>query len=238
MLSIPYRGPRTYRRFGNKTRKPVEQVKYPTDLVFAAACAAQRHNGDYLKEDVVKYDEINNTVEVQVVCNKKLIREFLDGRRNISDIDREQGLKVRAHYQGLTFKILQEKHISDFDRVALNLAEGETVEGFYALAIAASLPSCYERAVVRTKNEARINFAQGGYVGILGDKVELDVEVMKVVYSMNYNVYFVTCVTSNNQAVFFSFARKVEVGTKMKIKGTVKKHTADNSTQLNRVKVI
>ena len=39
----------------NKTMKPKKM--YNTDLVLQAACAAQRFNGEYLKEDQTKYQK-------------------------------------------------------------------------------------------------------------------------------------------------------------------------------------
>jgi hypothetical protein len=50
-------------------------------------------------------------------------------------------------------------------------------------------------------------------------------------------VYFVSGITDTNQAVFFSYRERQDVGTWLTIKGTVKAHRPD-ATQLSRVRVI
>jgi hypothetical protein len=47
----------------------------------------------------------------------------------------------------------------------------------------------------------------------------------------------VTGITDKNQAVFFSYKDGMNAGKRVKVAGTVKAHR-DDSTQLNRVKVI
>jgi hypothetical protein len=50
-------------------------------------------------------------------------------------------------------------------------------------------------------------------------------------------VNFITGINSDDQVVFFAYKSELEVGKMYDIYGTVKGHR-DNSTQLNRVKVI
>jgi len=68
-------------------------------------------------------------------------------------------------------------------------------------------------------------------------KMQMDVEVVSANYSHTYNIFWVTAITADNQAVFFSYRSKLDTGTWIHIKGTVKAHR-DGKTQLNRVKVI
>ena len=100
-----------------------------------------------------------------------------------------------------------------------------------------SLPSCHERAVQRDNVNRKLENASGGFVGRPGDKVKVNVEVVRSVYSQQYGVYFVSGVTTNDQAVFFSHRNGIQPGKLIVAEGTVKAHR-DNSTQLNRVKVI
>jgi hypothetical protein len=57
------------------------------------------------------------------------------------------------------------------------------------------------------------------------------------VFSQQWNVFFVTGITSSDQVVFFSYREAIPAGTTIVAQGTVKAHR-DNSTQLNRVKVV
>ena len=216
-----------------KTRTQKVSVNYNADDVWAAAVQAQRINGSYIKLSIVSESDPATTK----LSNRMIVEQLLADTFIITDEDREQGKKVRAFYQALTFKILQGKQLSDFDNTAMLIANREVITSNYDVAVIASLPSCYERGVERQTAEQRVNFATGGFIGKVSDKVKLELEVIKCTYSHSYNVFFVTGITVQDQPVFFSYKEKVPTGDTMNIVGTVKAHR-DNITQLNRVKVI
>jgi hypothetical protein len=54
---------------------------------------------------------------------------------------------------------------------------------------------------------------------------------------MKWNTNYVTGITTDDQVVFFAYKEALDIGKVLNITGTVKAHR-DNSTQLNRVKVI
>jgi hypothetical protein len=103
--------------------------------------------------------------------------------------------------------------------------------------VIASLPASYERAVKRDTQNRKLESASGGFVGRVGDKVKLNVEVVRSVFSQQWNVYFVSGITSDDQAVFFSYREAIPDGKLVVAYGTVKAHRG-NSTQLNRVKIV
>ena len=107
----------------------------------------------------------------------------------------------------------------------------------YDVAVITSLPSCYSRATARDEQNRRINFATGGFIGRIGEKVTTSIEVARCIYSHNWNTYYVTGITDNDEAVFFSYRQPMNVGDKVKVVGTVKAHK-DNSTQFTRVKLV
>lgn len=207
-------------------QRPV--LNFNADDVWAASCAAQRMNGAY-----VKYVEEGKVGET----NRQIIDRFLADTTLITDIDREQANKVRSYYKGMTFKILQGKKLSEFDNTAMVIANRDVIENSYDVAEIASLPSCYERAVKRDNDNRRIENAQGGLIGRIGDKVKLTIEVVRTVYSQQWNTYYVSGITPDDQAVFFSYKQPIDAGKVINIQGTVKAHR-DNSTQLNRVKIV
>ena len=216
-----------------KTRTQKVTVNYNADDVWSAACAAQRINGSYIKLSVVSESDPATTK----LSNRMLVEQLLADLSGITDEDREQGVKVRAFYQAYTFKILQGKQLSDFDNTAMLIANREVITGNYDVAVIASLPSCYERGVVRQSADQRVNFATGGFIGKANDKVTASIEVLKSVFSMKWNTNYVTGITSDDQVVFFAYKESLDIGKVLNINGTVKAHR-DNSTQLNRVKVI
>jgi len=212
-------------------QKPV--LNFNADDVWGAAVAAQRINGAYVKLSALSESD----KEFNKLSNRQLVESLLVDSHLITEEDREQAKKVRAFYQALTFKILQGKHLNEFDNNAMVLANRDVITSNYDLAVIASLPSCYERGVARQSVDQRISFAQGGFIGQVGNKVSTSVEVLRSVYSQTYNVNFVTGINSDDQVVFFAYKSELEVGKMYDIYGTVKGYR-DNSTQLNRVKVI
>jgi hypothetical protein len=222
--------PTTYRARTN-TKKVVLNLN--ADDVWAAACQAQRTNGAYVKLSVLTDDDKSQNK----LSNRQIIESLMVDTTLITDLDREQGLKVRAFYQALTFKILQGKHLNEFDNNAMVISNRDTITSTYDLAVIASLPSCYERGVKRQTVDQRVNFATGGLIGNVGKKVSTSIEVLRSAFSQTYNVNFITGINGDDQVVFFAYKKDLEAGKMYDIYGTVKGHR-DNTTQLNRVKVI
>jgi len=203
-------------------------INYNADDVWAAACAAQRVNGAYVK--VVPEGQTGKT-------NKELALEFLADTSKIADEDRKQGEVVRTYYKGLTFKILQGKALNEFSNNAMVIANRDEITSSYDLAVMISLPSCAERGLARDAADRRVNAAAGGYIAAVGTKVTTEIEIVRSVYSQQWGVYFNTGINDKDQAVFFAFKESLTNGSKYKIAGTVKGHR-DGQAQLNRVKVI
>jgi hypothetical protein len=205
---------------------------WPTMDVVAAACAAQRINGAYIKAPFQLGDENPRKT------NRELVYSFLEDTTNITDIDRQQAEDIKTFYKGYTFKVLSGGYLSDFDRSTMKMLEEEFTPEGYNVAVLASVPSSYLKAKKRDEADRRSRFAQGGHIGNVGDKVDMDVEVLKSVYSKNWNTYYISAINSQDQAVFFAYKQEITVGTLLHIKGTVKRHRDDGVTQLNRVRVV
>ena len=198
------------------------------DDAWAAACQAQRLNQGYIKN-------VEDAPAGQT--NRNLVIQFLADTTQITDEDREQGKKVRQFYQAFTFKILKGIKLSEFDNTAMLIANRETIDTNYDVAVLTSLPSCYERGMKRQTVDQRIAFANGGLIGRVGDKVSLSIEVIKTIFSQQWNTHYSSGITSDDQVVFFAYKQELEVGKQFDIYGTVKAHR-DNTTQLNRVKIL
>ena len=198
------------------------------DDAWAAACQAQRLNQGYIKN-------VEDAPAGQT--NRNLVIQFLADTTQITDEDREQGKKVRQFYQAFTFKILKGIKLSEFDNTAMLIANRETIDTNYDVAVLTSMPSCYERGMKRQTVDQRIAFAQGGLIGRVGDKVSLSIEVIKTIFSQQWNTHYSSGITSDDQVVFFAYKQELEVGKQFDIYGTVKAHR-DNTTQLNRVKIL
>jgi hypothetical protein len=206
----------------------VDKIGYTTDDVFAASCTAQRINGSYIKAIAPGIDQ---------KTNRQIVEELLKDMTQITSEDRTQGECVRKYFKGLTFKVLEGKQLSDFSKNAMEIASNDMVSSTYQLAVAISLPQTYEKASKRDNVDRRINFAQGGFVGNLSDKVTLNIEIVKQIWSQKWNTWYITGITNEDQVVFFPCKTQYDIGNMLTITGVVKGQR-DNSTQLSRVKVL
>ena len=216
-------------------RKYVVRREFDTFIALSAACAAYRVIGSYIKQ--VSVESLNDPSNVHKATNRELTQKYLLEQENITDADREFAEKVKSYWNGKTFKLLTGEYMSDFDRNILTLLQKETVTEGYDVAIMASLPSSYIAGIKRDERDRRVKHSQGGYIGSVGERIKTQVEVLKCVYSQKWFTYFITGITSSDQAVFFSYKQELTVGNVLNIAGTVKRQD-NNQTQLNRVKVL
>ena len=216
-------------------------TKHSVDNVWGAACAAQRINGSYVKETQHRFDEDTNTTVVVKRRNRDIMADILANPAILTVEDIAQGQECRKFLQqDITLRGLKGR-LTEFDTaISKTVAvseEFDTVTHKYELAVVASLPASHQRSLSRQEVDSRVRQTAGGYVGAPDAKVDLDVEVVSANYSQSYGIFWVTAITADNQAVFFSYRSKLDTGTWIHIKGTVKAQR-DGKTQLNRVKVI
>lgn len=216
-------------------------VKHSVDNVWGAACAAQRINGSYVKETQHRFDEDTNTTVVVKQRNRDIMSDILANPAILTVEDIAQGQECRKFLeQDITLRGLKGR-LTEFDTaISKTVAvseEFDTVTHKYELAVVASLPASHQRSLSRQEVDSRVRQTAGGHVGTPDAKVDLDVEVVSANYSQSYGIFWVTAITQDNQAVFFSYRSKLITGSWIHIKGTVKAHR-DGKTQLNRVKVI
>jgi hypothetical protein len=212
-----------------------KKFEYNADLVWTAACFAQRTNGTYIKN-------VESYKPMKVDTNRQLVEKVLTGTyiEQITDEDREQGKKVREFFQAYTFLILKGQKLSDFDNNAMLCANREIITNSLELGIIAYLPESYEKQTKKANIKNRIVFAQGGFVGTPGDKVTIEIEVLKSIYSNKWNTNYITGITVDDKVVFFPYNKTApSEGSKIKIQGLVKGFSKENNTtSLNRVKII
>lgn len=225
--NLAKRNPYAYRKPMNRTPKAI--FNYTSDDVWAASAQAFLINGSYVKEHAPGV--------TQPETNRQIVDRLLADPTQITQESREKGAEIRKYYKAFTFKILQGKALNEFNNTAMTIANRDVITTNYDVAVVTSLPASYEKMAARDNSDRRINFANGGFLGNQGDKVVTEIEVLKQVWSQNWNTFYVTGITDNDQVLFFAYKQQLNVGDRVKITGTVKGHR-DNSTQLNRVKVL
>ena len=231
-----------YRPMTARTRSPRQQpadVVISAEQIWGAAAYADRVNGgEYRKEPEYKVladGRISN--EVVREANKIHMWSAITDASRITPADMETGrLALDYVRKSLVIKGLKGT-LSDFDQALSRVVEMDefmTCADRYEIALVTSQIRAWREG---TRMEAVLEDVDRTPVAAVGDKVQLNVQVVKAVYSTNYNVYFITAKTDHNQMVFFSYREKLPVGDRREIKGSVKAHRAD-ATQLNRVRVV
>ena len=226
----------------NSTRRPRQQpadVTASAEVVWAAAAYADRLNGgEYRKEPEYALTETNiYTRDIVRHANKHHMWQAIQDQSIITEEDRHVGRQARDYIRkNLVVKSLR-GNLSDFDRAlshAVEMDDFMTGADRYEIALITSQIRAWREG---TRMEAVMDHVDRRPVAAVGEKIQTRCQVVKSVFSTNYNVYFVTAKTETNQLVFFSYREGLTVGRAIEIKGHVKAHRPD-ATQLNRVRIV
>lgn len=226
------------------THKPKPRVKspgetYPADIVWAAAFAAQRNNGTYVPVNYALSQPVGH--DSRCLPNRNILMFYLADQSKITDTDREAAAEGREWLRNnITLETLMTGHLSLFDQSVskcVEMTEFDTILNIREISILASLPSSIARRKQAEAAKAKILEASNAPLAGVGERLTVDIEVVKSVYSVKFGTNYITGITSNNCAVFFSYRTKVQPNTKLTVKGTVKAHRSD-ATQLTRVRVL
>ena len=228
--------PFAYRRPMTK-KIPVKVTLVSADQVWAFAVTADRINdGQYLKESQRSSDGQCVIREANKLMIRRWLAEGYCGED--TEADWEQGRAARAWHRGQLLMTALKRPLTEFEDT-LSRATGQDEFALEVnqleFAIIASQIRSYRTGVA---HEQRMWGTDTSPVAAVGTKVECQVEVVKSVYSQNYNTNYIRAVTvDTRKVVMFTYREGWDVGVILTIRGTVKAHRED-CTQLNRVKVL
>jgi hypothetical protein len=209
-------------------------MQFTADQVWACAAAAQRINGDYIKEDVYNFDiDQKNPVKV---ANKKLVKQWLrEGTSPATELDREHGEACRNYIKGWLMKELSGK-ITDFERTALKIAQKDEFTGrdLYDFAVVACLPSSVERDRAHQEIKREVYYSEQ-LMGDIGETVIGEFTAVKSSFSQMYNKFKVSGRMGES---FIDFWFSAPIEGSVRIKGKIKNVRGDKTTALNYVKII
>ena len=224
---------------GRKPQSTEPALAWSADTVWAAAAYAHRINdGEYRKENEYRIDQNGcYTQEVVRVRNRDLLHRALRDESLITEVDRELGSRARDYISKQILMKTLKGTLSEFEQSlqrAVAMTEFDEWTSRVELAIVASQIRSYEQAV---QLEAAMEGISSEPVAEIGAKVDTEITVVKSVYSQNFGVFFITGVTTDRRAVFFSYRERLSNGHQCRVRGTVKAHR-ERSTQLNRVRIV
>lgn len=210
-------------------------MEFTADQVWACAAAAQRINGEYLKEPVYDFDiDQKNPIKQ---ANKMLVKGWLRAQdfSQLTAADYEAGVKARDHFKSYTLLAIAGK-LNDFQQTALKIASKDVFTGrdMYDFAVISCLPSVAERDQQRTELKKDI-YASEQLQGAIGDTVVSDITVIRTRYSTEYQKWKIDARMGES---FVDFWFSKELKGELKVKGKIKNHRGNKTTQLNYVKIV
>jgi hypothetical protein len=214
-----------------KRQRPT--LNYTADQVWAAACAAYRINGGYLKQAEVTADG-----KIVRPTNRELVRLYLadDKGQFVTSADRKQGTKCRQDLLKQATMSALRNRASEWDLLTAEMASLGTITTDYEVSVITAMPKSHAQNLTRESVDTRLAYCDNTPVGRVDERVDIVGEVVRSNYSSQYNTHYVTMITDANRQVFFAYRERIEPGANIRICGRVKRH-ADRATQLSRVKI-
>lgn len=228
--------PFVYRRPMAK-KIPVNVTMVTAEQVWTFASTADRINdGQYLKESQRSSDGQCVIREANKAMIKRWLTEGYCGEDTAAD--RDVGVSARAWLQGQLLMTALKRPLTGFEDTlnrAVGMDEFALETNQLEIAIVASQIRSYRTGLA---HEQKMWGTDTSPVAPVGAKVEFQVEVIKSVYSQNYNTNYIRAVTvDTRKVVMFTYREGMDPDAVITIRGTVKAHRED-CTQLNRVRVL
>ena len=199
-----------------------------------AAVAAQRVNGKYIKRYDAKEGELSNGV---------LMREFLNPEMvnfNHLSQDIEIAEQILEYLDSKMIELIAGT-LHDYWKNLVLLTEQKAIKSndFKTLALVASVPNSYKNAVGRenSREEIRQIAENSKHIGKVGDNIATDVTIKSAVYSANYNKWYHTALTADQNLVCFPLSEQLERDTVVSLTARVHKHDDNNQTRLHYLRM-
>ena len=200
----------------------------------AAAVAAQRVNGSYIKRYDAKEGELSNGA---------LMREFLNAEmENLHMLEADYAVanEILEYLDSKMIELIAGT-LHDYWKNLVLLTEQKTIKSndFKTLALVASVPNSFKNAVGRenSREEIRQIAEHSQHIGKVGDNIATDVTIKSAVYSANYNKWYHTALTADQNLVCFPLSEQLERGTVVSLTARVHKHDDNNQTRLHYVRM-
>ncbi len=210
-------------------------MQFTAETVWACAAAAQRINGEYLKED--QWENINDQARKIKTANKALVKAWLRDQDYslVTAADTEEGIRARNHFKSYTLLAIAGR-LNEFQETAMKLAAKEEFTGrdMYDFAVISCLPSVAVRDVANSELKREI-YTSEQLQGAVGDTVVGDITVISARFNSDYNRYKITARMGES---FVDFWFGQELTGELRIKGKIKVQRGNKTTQLNYVKVL
>jgi hypothetical protein len=183
-----------------------------------------------------------SAVDRDVYAIRVRMAELVQNTGEIPQEHRTKSQEMVSYFQGLVFRMLSGDNVDPWLTSVFTQAQAtEISEMHWGLIVSAvrSYPDMARRDAQRQQEQFLMASSQ--CVGGIGEKLKLNLEVIRSVYSEKWSVYYVTAVISgSSNLVFFSYKQGLDSGQRLSVQGTVREHIQNskdgNRTRLNRVR--
>jgi len=210
--------------------KPYTGPLFPMMQVLELACAAQRVNGAYIKEDEPVYSD-DGKVMFYKKSNRGLIAYTIDPPEvshevitplEVTDEDREFAVDIKKYFRKLMFAAVEgsSQFLTDVNSILNSEEVGTNKFGYIA-----SLPKVYrtDYSVHRLKKVSET--LDEGYLGSIGEVVEdLDAEIMESYKSKNFDGWNITAIINNKMASWIG-KKDLKIGPAVIVRARVKDYS-------------
>jgi hypothetical protein len=223
---------------------------YSVQQVLELACAAQRTNGSYIKEDAPVYSEdgaflyLKHTNKMQMLCtldHRHWTADPKDAPMPLKVLAEDAALaeEIKSYYRRLMFAAV--KGDNEFQTEVNSILNADTMPK-NKMGFVACLPSVYARDKIRNDFKRNIKNCEDHYLGEVDSIVmDKDCEIIECNRSKNFDAYNINAII---QGVLVSWFAKqpASLGPAVLQKAKVKEHmhhwlTKKAETRLNYVKV-
>lgn len=211
----------------DQEEKPRIVFDVSAEIGWAAACAAQRVNGRYIKmgELVTQETEQGNQ---PVPPNKERMIDFINHQALLTEQDFEDGRTARAWFQGQLFSLLGDQ-LNDFMKKATETAVKNVINIRKDAGMLACLPQTWERAAKKERVVDTLTEIKSQHVGSITEKLIRQVHVIEANPGVSFTGWIVTATDGDN---IFRFCSSVafKENDVVRIQGKVKRHDHDKKT--------
>jgi hypothetical protein len=234
-----------------KTAEVVDPKFYSRDVVFAAAVAAQRINGEYVKRTNTQsyyrgsYGNPNPPKQDPndtKLPNGSMMKVMLaSDRSDITPEDYERGEEIRQYFCSM-ITLVFEGTAKDFIKAAVEASTTEEIpEAGPMIMLVASLPSIYDRNIQRNKERVALSDKTQNSIPLdqgIGENVKLNVTVLDSIFKERFSSNAVNAMVNNilgNRVVFFFDRKTWTKGHTYNLSGRIKSK-GNQTTQLHYVR--
>jgi Uri superfamily endonuclease len=227
----------------------MSKKEFPTQQVLELACAAQRINGAYIKEDAPVYSEdgafmyLKHTNKIQMLCTLEpaiWTADPKDAPMPLRVLPEDVALaeEIRKYFRKFLFSAIEGEN--DFQTNINTILSSDTVKQ-NQFGYVACLPSVHTRDIAQTKVKRAARAVEEGYLAEIGSAVkDLDAEIISSIKSKNFEGWNIDAII-NNKMVSWLNKTNLNLGACVVVKAKIKDHTKhwkhqNDVTRLNYVK--